>query len=950
MAIFRKPKGGPPAADEPARPSPPRPRGPGLADQLQAIAASGPAEEVLEPALHAIVAYAGAHAAALCLYDQRHGILRLASEVGLSDEGCKRLRTVRRGDPTSWEMPLHGLVNRRAYLIESAARNRYVPRLVDASTVRTVACIPLYAGIEAVGSLVLIAVAPRSFGERDVEALWTPLRTLATMIVATRQHTRVEPQPATPRVSTAEVAALTGERDRLLVDLAARVAERDRLAAELTERTSELDRLRAALDTAAAERVSLSAELKRMRIEAARVGRLTSALAEAEGERERLAAGLEQAAATHAEEVRRAAALERARTEAEAGARALAAELAEARRTTTERLAEADRVIAERQDAIAGLEARLAVAEAALVQERARAEEQEREAQRLSAELQAAGVRELRLREELSTADARQAAEGEADLSAARAAARAAEESRAVAAAELERVRADAEMAHALAKSLEDALSKEREAHARVTVAEQTLGSERDRLTRALEEARSTAAASAARLEPLERDGARLVSEHQRLAERLREQEAAHVALEAHLEAVAAERDRLRDSLEAAQAAQASLRSEGSAASSTLARLEGALAREGTERARLADAFAQAQTTLVAFEHAQAQQQHEATERAAELATVRAELSQVRAERDDALARLAEAETVPPVVVQPLSAPLADVEPEPAPAPEPQPQIESVPVQVVSVARVSHLRDAAAAGPRIAVLDAGEAWAQAEVPGYEVVVVAPDAGAPAAVAQCAPNRLLLNLTAPGALPALAALRTAGTSAPVWACIADVDAGRGLALGLVEPAVHPIDPDAIVALLGPRLARGSRVVTAGADVDALMSLRQALARKGMSVSMAWDAKQATELLGVVRPHAVVVDLDLTRRDGYAIVARLATLCAVAHVVLVGGNADAPKAFLATLNDPSVAPSIRPLAQILADVVARDEAPAAASGGTVASVADRRARIRAVGTQS
>src|SRR5207253_7778470 len=80
-----------------------------------------------------------------------------------------------------------------------------------------------------------------------------------------------------------------------------------------------------------------------------------------------------------------------------------------------------------------------------------------------------------------------------------------------------------------------------------------------------------------------------------------------------------------------------------------------------------------------------------------------------------------------------------------------------------------------------------------------------------------------------------------------------------------------DPDAILEALGPHAGRGIRVVTAGADVDALMSLRQALARRGMSVSMAWDGKQASELVGGVRPEVMVVDLDLPRREGCVTVA-------------------------------------------------------------------------------
>src|SRR5207249_9348194 len=144
------------------RPGPDRPAaagavdGPTLAARLHEIgAAAAEPVDALEPALHAIVEASGAAAGAVCLFDARREVLRLAAEEGLSDEGCHQLRTVRRGDIASWDMPLHGLMNRRAYLIESAAQNRYVPPLVEAgAAIRTVACLPVYAGSVPVGSLV----------------------------------------------------------------------------------------------------------------------------------------------------------------------------------------------------------------------------------------------------------------------------------------------------------------------------------------------------------------------------------------------------------------------------------------------------------------------------------------------------------------------------------------------------------------------------------------------------------------------------------------------------------------------------------------------------------------------------------------------------------------------------------------------------------------------------
>ncbi len=188
MPVFRKRRaraGGSPAD----APKPVRPRPPGLAERLARIAAEAAPEEALEPALQAVLEESGVHAGALCLFDPRQGVLRLAAESGLSDEGCRRLRTVRRGDPAGWDMPLHGLMNGRAYLIESAARNRYVPRLIEAAaSVRTVACLPLNAGPAPVGSLILVAVAPRALGERDVRALEPVLGDLARMIEATRRR------------------------------------------------------------------------------------------------------------------------------------------------------------------------------------------------------------------------------------------------------------------------------------------------------------------------------------------------------------------------------------------------------------------------------------------------------------------------------------------------------------------------------------------------------------------------------------------------------------------------------------------------------------------------------------------------------------------------------------------------------------------------------------------
>ena len=225
---------------------------PPLVEQLQAVAAAVQTpEDALEPALRAIVEATGAAAGALCLFDQRHSVLRLSAEVGISDEGCRRLRTVRRGDPSCWDIPLHGVVNRRAYLIENASENRYVPPLVGNNVgMRTIACIPVYSGLSALASVILVSAAPRSFAERDITMLWKPLRELAGMIDAVRrQAAPIEPhgEGVTPPL---DFFTVTAERDRLRADLAGRAAEFERLALQLTTNRDESTRLRAELEQA----------------------------------------------------------------------------------------------------------------------------------------------------------------------------------------------------------------------------------------------------------------------------------------------------------------------------------------------------------------------------------------------------------------------------------------------------------------------------------------------------------------------------------------------------------------------------------------------------------------------------------------------------------------------------------------------------------------------------
>ncbi|TMA55289.1 MAG: hypothetical protein E6J75_12285, partial [Deltaproteobacteria bacterium] len=322
-----------------------------LAQRLGEIAASAAPEDMLEPALRAIVSESGAAAGALCFFDSRQDLLRLAAEVGLSDEGCRQLRAVRRGAATGWDIPLHGLLNRRAYLIDSAAQNRYVPPLVESpGSMRAVVCIPLHAGPSPLGSLILVAVSPRTFVERDIHALEAPLGVLVKMIQATRRRgDRVQLLIASlaatererSRLATAleAAAAERAEQARVQANLEARAAEQAAEVQRMAERlASERARLQAALDTSAAEHAaevqrlteglaSEHARLRALETSAAEVERLNERFASEQArletelktsaaevehltghlasEQARLQAALETAAAAHAAEVER---------------------------------------------------------------------------------------------------------------------------------------------------------------------------------------------------------------------------------------------------------------------------------------------------------------------------------------------------------------------------------------------------------------------------------------------------------------------------------------------------------------------------------------------------------------------------------------------------------------------------------------------------------------------
>ncbi len=954
-----------------------------LAEHLHQISAEAPApEDALEPALRAILEACGATAGAICLFDQRNEMLRLAAEVGLSDEGCRQLRSVRRGGVGAWDMPLHSLLNRRAYLIESAAKNRYVPPLVEpAASVRTLACVPLYAGSTPLASLILVAMIPASFSERDIRVLDQAIRELVKMIESVRRRapgqasgsssepaeappppaptmTTRRPQPratvspelsVTPGAAPGEAASppATAAPDAhattevLATALAESERERTRLATALEQAqakaggtvatpSEELTRALQAVEAAEAGHATAAAEAEAARVEATRcraeIQRLETAEREHTEERTRLEQALAAATARTADDGSARAQLDAELAEARAGL----ARLADVERERDALATERDRL---HEAAAAAGDAEAARAEVAHIRaaldtttaevERLRAEitaltaatdaaraEQARLEQELVAERHRGDARAGALEQELSVlrtereADAARLAELTAERDTLREAAAAASEAEAAQAAltaaqatidhlhgELESVRTDVERLTTAERDARDAMARaaQEALDARTRMeqeAAEALAREREALETQLAALRAERDDAAAAIGVEREDAAR---ERETLREQL-------VALEARLVDVTAASEAAAGAAEAADAARAEL----AALQATVDELrnEGTLARGELDR------LATVERDLLADRSRLEQSLQEAQEAAA---TAAAPPDPGAVASDDVEIEIEDAEAV--LTMEPPPDELAEV-PVAAPETEPaaEPGAEAAPLVTADQT------------PRVVILDVEAAWDGLDCSGHQVTRLAPEPDAVSRIVALAPQRLVVNLAVAGALETLHQLRGAGVTGTCWGVIAAPGAPTVLPLALVDASHRPLDPDAVIATMAPYAAQGTRVVTVGADVDALISLRQALARQGLSVSMAWNAKQADDLLGMVKPQVAVVDLDLPQRDGYGIVAKLAAMSPVPTMLLVQGVEEAGARFAALLVDPSHRERMTGRDKVLATVAA------------------------------
>jgi len=87
-------------------------------------------------------------------------------------------------------------------------------------------------------------------------------------------------------------------------------------------------------------------------------------------------------------------------------------------------------------------------------------------------------------------------------------------------------------------------------------------------------------------------------------------------------------------------------------------------------------------------------------------------------------------------------------------------------------------------------------------------------------------------------------------------------GRSRILGAVRCFAEPPAPGEITAELDSQPRAGRRLISLSDDIDAFIPAKVELAKLGYSVSMACDEKQAIDLLALLNPDAVLVDVRKT----------------------------------------------------------------------------------------
>ncbi|MGH7788446.1 MAG: response regulator, partial [Candidatus Binatia bacterium] len=97
--------------------------------------------------------------------------------------------------------------------------------------------------------------------------------------------------------------------------------------------------------------------------------------------------------------------------------------------------------------------------------------------------------------------------------------------------------------------------------------------------------------------------------------------------------------------------------------------------------------------------------------------------------------------------------------------------------------------------------------------------------------------------------------------------------RGVVAGMVDFIPHPFEPDECATRLLERPGGTQRLLMVSDKIEVMNEIRAVLNRVKCSTSLALDGRQAFDLVGIVKPDAILIDLTLPRAEGLRLINRL-----------------------------------------------------------------------------
>ncbi|MDX2166864.1 MAG: response regulator, partial [Deltaproteobacteria bacterium] len=109
--------------------------------------------------------------------------------------------------------------------------------------------------------------------------------------------------------------------------------------------------------------------------------------------------------------------------------------------------------------------------------------------------------------------------------------------------------------------------------------------------------------------------------------------------------------------------------------------------------------------------------------------------------------------------------------------------------------------------------------------------------------------------------------------------------RGIIAGVTDFIPHPFEPDECATRLLERPGGTQRLLMVSDKIEVMNEIRAVLNRVRCSTSLALDGRQAYDLVGMVKPDAILIDLTLPRGEGLRLVGRLRADAKTAGIAII-----------------------------------------------------------------